>query len=298
MSFEPMQDEIANDEGNPIKIWLADGADPAKLLAIYGIGDTVSSGRGLLLLGEDTSGNAASLKFDASGNLLVTGGGGGQQYADGTSDTGAQLGTIALGTDGSNFRYLATDADGQLQVDVLTLPAIAQLPSVLSGDRLKVESQQASGATQNVVITDPTTSSQQAAVDTSGRLLVSTQAPVPTSSTPISYSVVGNVNGNSTSNTYFALSTTLGTTIQKFAAGGEGVKKGGGHKVELYEDPNGNASILNLIAILYIPDSGGSASQDLNVEYAANGTRRILIRRTRMAGSSGEIYGAFSGFEV
>jgi len=57
--------------------------------------------------------------IDSSGALKVTGAGGGEQYADGTADTGVEKGNVALGSDGSNFYYLLTNNLGRLQVDVI-----------------------------------------------------------------------------------------------------------------------------------------------------------------------------------
>jgi len=56
---------------------------------------------------------------DSTGALKVFGAGGGEQYVDGTADTGAEKGNIALGSDGSNFYYLLTNNLGRLQVDVI-----------------------------------------------------------------------------------------------------------------------------------------------------------------------------------
>jgi len=52
-----------------------------------------------------------------------------EQYADGTADTGAEKGNIALGSDGSNFYYLSTDASGQLQTahDANSNPVFAKI---------------------------------------------------------------------------------------------------------------------------------------------------------------------------
>src|SRR5690606_30758829 len=51
--------------------------------------------------------------------LLVEGGGGGTQYQNGDA-VATPTGTVSLGFDGANVRALATDASGNLQVDVLS----------------------------------------------------------------------------------------------------------------------------------------------------------------------------------
>lgn len=59
---------------------------------------------------------------DSSGNQISSFGGG-TQYTDGAAEA-APTGTVAMGTDGSNVFAVHTDTSGDLQVDVLTLPAI------------------------------------------------------------------------------------------------------------------------------------------------------------------------------
>lgn len=66
----------------------------------------------------------------ATGRLLVTAiitsggsGGAGTEYTDGDAD-GTPTGTAILGFDGTNLRAVTTDAQGDLQVDVLSLPTV------------------------------------------------------------------------------------------------------------------------------------------------------------------------------
>ena len=61
---------------------------------------------------------------DGSGNQ-ITSFGGGTQYADGAA-RGTATGTIAMGDDGTNIQSIKVDTSGELQVDVLTLPNVAQ----------------------------------------------------------------------------------------------------------------------------------------------------------------------------
>lgn len=93
MAFNEYEKEMANDLGGPLPIKLVD---------------------------KDNSSLAAAV--DSDGHLkvdIITGGGAGEQYADGNADNGTEKGNIALGSDGSNFRYLLTDNLGKLQVDVI-----------------------------------------------------------------------------------------------------------------------------------------------------------------------------------
>jgi hypothetical protein len=70
---------------------------------------------------------ALKATVNASGELkvIVTGGGSaGQLVQDGQAVVGTDVGRLSVGTDGSNYQVLKTDASGELQIDVLTLPAI------------------------------------------------------------------------------------------------------------------------------------------------------------------------------
>jgi len=55
---------------------------------------------------------------------VLSGGGTGEQYADGTVVNATYKGNLILGTDGTNYQILKVDTAGELQVDVLTMPAI------------------------------------------------------------------------------------------------------------------------------------------------------------------------------
>lgn len=66
----------------------------------------------------------------ATGRLLVTAiitsggaGGGGTEYTDGDADA-TPTGTAIMGFDGTNMRVVTTDAQGDLQVDILSLPTV------------------------------------------------------------------------------------------------------------------------------------------------------------------------------
>jgi len=58
---------------------------------------------------------------------VLSGGGAGEQYADGTLVNAAYKANLVAGTDGTNYQILKTDADGNVQVDVLTAPAVRAL---------------------------------------------------------------------------------------------------------------------------------------------------------------------------
>jgi len=68
--------------------------------------------------------NGSGVEIGVAGNpVVVTGGGGGTQYADGDAVPSPTTGTVALGTDGTNLQAVKTDSDGNLQADILTIAA-------------------------------------------------------------------------------------------------------------------------------------------------------------------------------
>ena len=77
----------------------------------------------------------ATMNFTGSSlDVNVTGGASNSQYADGALIAGGEVGTIAIGSDGTNLQNVKVDAAGELQVDVLSsaLPTGAASEATLS----------------------------------------------------------------------------------------------------------------------------------------------------------------------
>lgn len=69
-----------------------------------------------------TNSNPLAVRLsDTSGDYV--GAGAGTQYADGAT-AATPTGTVSFGHDGSYVRAITTDADGNIQVDILTIPSI------------------------------------------------------------------------------------------------------------------------------------------------------------------------------
>ena len=82
---------------------------------------------------------------------------GGTQYADGAA-RGTATGTVAMGDDGTNIQSIKVDAAGELQVDVLTLPAVTGTVTAnigTAGTLATAAKQLADG--HNVAVAPPTT---------------------------------------------------------------------------------------------------------------------------------------------
>lgn len=100
--------------------------------------------------------------------------GGGTQYSDGDANADP-TGTVAMGTDGANIYAVHTDTSGDLQVDVLTLPAItgtvtANAGTNLNTSALNLEATQADIKT-SVQLIDDTVATDGSAAPTKGILI-------------------------------------------------------------------------------------------------------------------------------
>jgi hypothetical protein len=79
-----------------------------------------------LVAGTDGS-NYQILATDADGHVqidVLSGGGAGEQYADGTAVSAEYKGNLILGTDGSNYQVISVDSSGNVQTELASaLPA-------------------------------------------------------------------------------------------------------------------------------------------------------------------------------
>ena len=128
--------------------------------------------------------------------------------------------------------------------------------------------------------------------DESNRLLVSTATPPEgPGETRLSIIQKGSISGTVD---HFRLVTNGKTlTLQRFSAGAQDSVSGS--VVELFEDPNGDASVLNAIEDIFL--NGSSGQKDLNLNFVGNGIRKILMRRRNLGGGNFEVSGRYEGFE-
>lgn len=131
-----------------------------------------------------------------------------------------------------------------------------------------------------------------AEVDSSGRLLVSNVSVTPPASTSVIQTEFDGVSG--TDDNLYTITNGTTLTIQQFFGGAE--SSTAGTVIELYEDPNGDLTVLNEIAIIFA--AGVSNFTDLSESFTGDGTRRILLRRRRLDGGSREVFGRWVGFET
>ena len=131
-----------------------------------------------------------------------------------------------------------------------------------------------------------------AKVTSDGRLLISQELTAPANTTVVVQVAQSSIAGDA--DTLYTITSGKTLTIQRLQAGSQTGTNGS--KVSIFEDPNGNLSVLNLISVIYV--DGASTPFDLSSSYVGNGTRRILMRRSALGGGSREVFGRWEGFEV
>lgn len=136
-------------------------------------------------------------------------------------------------------------------------------------------------------------SANVAEVDSSGRLLTSSLAVVPPASTEVVIEDFDNV--TTTSDNEYTITNGKVLTISRFIGSAE-ADTTGGSVVELYEDPNGDKSVLNIIDVIFT--GGNSFEHNLSQDFTGDGTRRIVLRRRRLSGGAVEVFGKWQGFET
>lgn len=186
------------------------------------------------------------------------------------------------------------DATKKGDLDIRIVDPITQdIAGVNASNQLKVEASFAAGASSTVKIQGDT-SGNIAEVTASGELKTVNPTPAPPSGTDaVSEIQSGDVNSTTGIDTVYTITNGKELTIQRLSGGAE--TSNSGSLIELFEDPNGDKTVLNLIEKVYV--SGASDQKDLSAEYSGDGTRRILMRRRNFGGGTYEITGAWSGYE-
>jgi hypothetical protein len=94
--------------------------------------------------------------------------------------------------------------------------------------------------------------------------------------------------------TIYTITNTKTLTIQQFSSGSEA--KTGGSVAEIFEDPNGDLSVLNRIDNIYT--DGSTTTVPLGQDYVGDGTRRIVMRQRGLSSTSArEMFSRWQGFE-
>ena len=153
-----------------------------------------------------------------------------------------------------------------------------------------VVTQQALGSTSTVKLVGENGVAVQ--VDETGRLLVANPpAEAPADTTPVSVTEEGDVTG--TDDNVYTITDGSTLTITSFIMGCEDALSGS--KVALYIDDDGTGTTLETVILGYC--SGSNFSTDIQESAVGDGSRAIRMRRERMGGGPGEIFGRWDGYE-
>lgn len=126
-----------------------------------------------------------------------------------------------------------------------------------------------------------------------GRLKTSQIVDTPVGTTEVTQEEFDDVSTTSGDDNTYTITNGETLTIQRFSAGSE--EQTGGSVVELYEDPNGDLSVLNIIEAIFV--NGNSRQADVGQQFEGDGTRRIVMRRRGFTGNAREIFARWIGFE-
>jgi len=88
---------------------------------------TAAPTQGVMITGKDALGNAQAFYVKSDGTVYIEGVVTSLTGVETSGTTGSEVpakGTLIQGSDGTNARNIKTDSDGELQIDVLTLPSI------------------------------------------------------------------------------------------------------------------------------------------------------------------------------
>lgn len=126
-----------------------------------------------------------------------------------------------------------------------------------------------------------------------GRLLVSQEILTPIGTTFVTKNEFGDVSSTAGVNSFYTITNGKTLTLQRLTGAAE--NDSFGSLIELFEDPNGDLSVLNRIETVI---ANGTTFQTLMAQsFVGNGTRRIVLRRRGQTSQAREIWGRWEGFE-
>jgi hypothetical protein len=198
---------------------------------------------------------------------------------------GKQLATTVVGG-----ATLVGDSEKIPFMEVENIGATASVPDDMeihwlkladdNGTKFSIAGKTTKGIPKDVLVTD------------NGELItVASASAAPPSTTPIQVIAKGSVSG--TVDTFIPITNGAVLTAQILSGGAQGTNSGS--IVELFEDPNGDLSVLNPVEDIYF--NGSSNDKPLGVNFAGDGTRRLVLRRRQFGGGLNEVTARFQGYE-
>jgi hypothetical protein len=123
--------------------------------------------------------------------------------------------------------------------------------------------------------------------------VVNVSVSTPTTADQVIQENFGNISTTTGTDTIYTITNTKTLVIQIFSAGSEAAT--GGSVTELFEDPNGDLSVLNRIGTIF--SNGDNANESIQQEFSGDGTRRIVLRQRGYIASAREMFGRWQGYE-
>jgi hypothetical protein len=144
-------------------------------------------------------------------------------------------------------------------------------------------------------IIEDSTTGDNLAVNTDGSInVVNVAVSTPSGGTQVVTENFADVATTSGTDTAYTITNSTTLTLQVFSAGSE--ENTGGSVTELFEDPNGDLTVLNRIATLFT--NGQSAPpESIQQDFVGDGTRRIVMRQRGYTAAAREMFGRWQGFE-
>lgn len=149
-------------------------------------------------------------------------------------------------------------------------------------------------AGRSTIVIGRTSSNQTSEIrlDNAGRLLTSQETPpAGPGEESVSRTIRGNLSGIS-DNEYLI---PTGKTLQIRSMIGGVENTGAGNSFTLFEDPNGDKSVLNVVPLGEIIIDGGTQQNTFATDYQGDGTRRIVLRTEQLTGGSYRTTTTWSG---
>lgn len=205
------------------------------------------------------------------------------------SNIGSWLGSTAptVGQKTIAASVPVTIASDQPSVDVVQKDSAGNEVTALDGDTLLasqpglvVMGGSSADVAKRLLVTDD------------GRLITSTAVAAPPGFTQVNQGVAGDV--TTVTDTFYTIPNGQQLKIQRFSGGGE--EATGGSKIELFWAPNGDNTATELIRVGYVNGNNFEFILDYDAPALGDGTRAILIKRTRFSGGAVELAGFWDGY--
>jgi len=135
--------------------------------------------------------------------------------------------------------------------------------------------------------------------DDIGRLGVFLSAPTaPPNTTAVDNGGLITITANATVDSLYSITNGKTLTIQAFSVSASDGGTGKSVRVEMFEDPNGNLTVLNRVPGGTLFVNANSFERTIGRTFIGNGTRRILLRTVQLGAATMDVFRQWVGFEA